>query len=134
MVLAAVTQMTSGPNILKNCKTAVDLIARASKAGAKLVALPEATDFVAPSKQVGELAYSKDNEEFKQRICAAAKEHGVFVSVGIHEPAEGGKEHNKGRCWNTQLVIDDKGQVQGRYRKTHLFDVEISGGMTIKER
>ena len=37
------------------------------------------------------------------------------------------------RVYNTHLVIDDKGEIQRKYRKTHLFDVEISGGAIMKE-
>lgn len=37
------------------------------------------------------------------------------------------------RFWNTQLVIDDQGLLVAKYRKMHLFDVDIKGGLRIKE-
>ncbi|CAO1628031.1 unnamed protein product [Parajaminaea phylloscopi] len=145
MVLAAVTQLTSTPVIRDNLATAVSLIHKAAKAGAKAVFLPEATDFVAPSESVQKLTYSQDNADFVSGILRAARESSVFVSVGIHEPAdeaqrkadeeEGKVKPGGARCFNTQLIVDDKGEIQSRYRKVHLFDVDIQGkdGIQIKE-
>lgn len=135
MVLAAVTQLTSGLNPLENADTAIDLIQRAAKAGAKVVFLPEATDFISSPDRVGELTYCKDNRTFVDRMLQAAKENNVFVSVGIHEPAEEeeAKRAEERRCYNTQLLINDKGDDVGRYRKTHMFDVEVAD-LKIKER
>lgn len=50
------------------------------------------------------------------------------ISVGIHEPATGGK-----RVKNTLIWIDEGGVIQQRYQKLHLFDVEIKGGPVLRE-
>lgn len=134
MVLAAVTQLTSSPNILSNLSVATSLIRRSAAAGARMVFLPEATDFIAPGSSVASLTHSRENAQFVDDVRRCAKEARVWVSVGVHEPGGGGGEGGEAlRCYNTQLVIDDEGSVQGRYRKTHLFDVDIKGGLRIKE-
>lgn len=145
MVLAAVTQMTSSGNILANLSVCQSLIQRAAAAGAKAVFLPEAADFIAPGDQVPKLTYSKEAAQFVRGIQTSAKENKVFVSVCVHEPADEAQrkkdeEENRvkqgnraARCWNTQLLIDGLGEIKARYRKTHLFDVDIKGGITIKE-
>lgn len=133
MVLFAVTQMTSSSLISSNASIACSLISRAAAAGAKAVFLPEATDFIAPSNRVAELSRSRENADFVHRVRDAAKRDKVWVSVGIHEPVAGNNT-DASRCYNTQLLVDDLGEVRTRYRKTHLFDVDIEGGMRIKER
>lgn len=160
-MLAAVSQMTSGGIILENLAGATQIINRAAKLGAKLICLPEATDFIAPATEVSRLTSSRENFQFVEGIRAASKENGVTVSVGIHEPHS--EEKDKGRCFNTQLLIDPKGEIIQMYRKVsalyssrvckslwpedvliripsppnvtklHLFDVDIKGGLTILE-
>ena len=34
---------------------------------------------------------------------------------------------------NAHILIDDKGEIRGVYRKAHLFDVDIKGGAVLKE-
>lgn len=156
-MLAAVGQLTSGGIILENLSAATSIIRRASQAGAKAVFLPEATDFIAPATEVARLTTSEDNSRFVEGIRESAKENKVTVSVGIHEPPS--EEKDKTRCFNTQLLIDPKGDIIQKYRKVriflcftfpvrtldahpapllfarqlHLFDVDIKGGLTILE-
>lgn len=143
MTLAAVAQLTSSGVIAENLSTCISLIRRASSAGAKAIFLPEATDFIAPAANVAALTRSKEARDFVQGIREAAKSARIWVSVGIHEdPAassagsngsETGNGKNKERCYNTQLLVDELGEIRARYRKTHLFDVDIKGGLSILE-
>lgn len=148
MVLSAVCQMNSGGNVSLNASVAVGLISRASRAGAKAVFLPEASDFIAPATAVPTLARSPDNRQFFRGVREAARDHKVFVSVGIHEPLIAGwpdrlldqvgqeeqeAQEAKQRCYNTQLLFGPGGEELQRYRKLHLFDVDIAGGLTILE-
>lgn len=133
MVVAAVCQMNSGGNIAANASVAVGLIQRAAAAGAKAVFLPEASDFIAPATATPTLTRSPANAQFVRDLKDAAQAHRVFVSVGIHEPPTEtkGKDEDK-RCYNTQLLLGSDGSEE-RYRKLHLFDVDIVGGLTILE-
>ncbi|GAC99662.1 hydrolase, carbon-nitrogen [Pseudozyma hubeiensis SY62] len=140
MVLAAVAQLKSTSVIADNLAASVSLIRSAALAGAKAIFLPEATDFIAPTAQVASLTRSQDNATFVQGIQSAAKEAAIWVSVGIHEPPSAQQDEkdsadNRGRlrCYNTQLLIDQTGAILDRYRKLHLFDVDIKGGLKILE-
>lgn len=129
MTLAAVAQMSSTGVIAENLAVSLSLIKQAATAGAKMIFLPEATDFIAPSSSVSSLLQSKDITEFVEGVQTTAKSSSIWVSVGVHEPIP----QDVKRCYNTQLVIDNQGEIQARYRKNHLFDVDIKGGITILE-
>ncbi|WFD06352.1 beta-ureidopropionase [Malassezia vespertilionis] len=131
MVLVAVTQMTSSGVLRENLGVAVQLIAKAAAAGAKAVFLPEATDFIAPAQAVPALTRSDEHAEFVREICAAAKQHLVWVSVGIHEAPR--HTEDSARCFNSQLLVDPCGVLRACYRKLHLYDVDIQHGPSILE-
>lgn len=59
-----------------------------------------------------------------------AREASLPISVGIHEPAQGGM-----RVKNTLIWIDGQGLIAHRYQKMHLFDVDLrdQGGPRLKE-
>jgi predicted amidohydrolase len=156
MVLAAVCQLTSSASIPNNLSVCLSLLKRSAAAGAKAVFFPEASDFISsgsgsgpPGEEVARLTRSRENEEFVRGLREGARNEGVWVSVGVHEDPErpilvGGsttraEELNRPvmdgkRCFNSHLIIDDRGEVALKYRKTHLFDVDIAGGLRIKER
>ena len=49
------------------------------------------------------------------RLCAAAREHGVVLVIGMHERVAAGAGH--GTLYNTQLVIAPDGTILSRHRK-----------------
>ena len=49
------------------------------------------------------------------RLCAAAREHGVVIVIGVHERVAGGPGH--GTLFNTNLVIGSDGTILSRHRK-----------------
>ena len=74
------------------------------------------------------LVKSVQDSEFVLGLQKEAKNSNIDVSVGVHEPAQGGK-----KVKNTSLWIDSKGEIVQRYQKLHLFDVEIENGPILKE-
>ena len=69
----------------KNLEAVSGIIADAAKAGAKMIFLPEASDFIAKADEVTSLTKPLAQNEFVQGVRAKAKETGVWVSVGVHE-------------------------------------------------
>ncbi|GAA5922750.1 carbon-nitrogen hydrolase family protein [Sporobolomyces koalae] len=133
MPLAAVGQLCSNVSVSRNSKIACDLIRQAGAKGVQILFLPEATDFIAPADQVKHLSQSIDQPGgFVEIIRKQARDSNVWLNLGIHEkgPAEG---EDSGRCYNTNLLIDDRGEIVSSYRKLHLFDVAITGGTHILE-
>ena len=56
----------------------------------------------------------------------------MWLSVGgVHTVTEG--EADPEKINNTHIIIDNKGQILETYNKTHLFDVNIPGSVTLSE-
>ncbi|KAG8966315.1 Carbon-nitrogen hydrolase [Tulasnella sp. 425] len=135
--------MTSTPSVAQNLKTALGLMERASIAGARMLFLPEAADFIAPAADVPKLSkpVHSENNEFVQTLREEAKKLGLWLNVCIHETPDTSDKDAEKKCHNTNLVISGGGDILATYRKTahsnpevHLFDVDLAPeGPTIKE-
>ena len=119
-------QMRSGGDLAANLTTCKALIDQAASEGAQLVVLPECFSFLGR----GEGDKLPIAESFDQRtpgpIAALLRDeaarHGVWiVGGGTPEVVVGDAK----RTYNTALVIDPRGELQARYRKIHLFYVDI---------
>jgi predicted amidohydrolase len=70
----------------KNLEAVSGIITDAARAGAKMIFLPEASDFIANNAdESASLTKPLPQNEFVQGVRAKAKETGVWVSVGVHE-------------------------------------------------
>jgi hypothetical protein len=97
-MLAAVAQLCSRSSVAQNLLLCKSVIRRASGAGAQLLWLPEASDFIAAAEDVPRLSRPLDKSDFIDGIKASAVEERIWVGVGVHESAEAT------RCYNTNLV------------------------------
>lgn len=87
MAIAAVGQICSTSSMTHNLDQCVKLVSKAAEAGAEVLFLPEASDYIASSPQESlSLARPESESPFVQGLQAAAKQHGVHVHVGIHVP------------------------------------------------
>src|SRR5262245_910373 len=117
--------MTSGSNVERNLARAGELVAQAARAGAELVALPENFALMrddppgtpnASAEEIGAgpiVSFLRD---------AAARHHVVLAGGTFPERIPG-----DARVYNTSLVLGREGEILARYRKIHLFDVDLPG-------
>jgi predicted amidohydrolase len=119
--LAACVQLRSTDDLVANLARADHWIARAAGYGAKLVATPENTTFLGPSETKLAAAEPIDGPTGRH-FADLARSLGIHLLVG--SVAERLDEH---RCWNTSLLYGPDGLL-ARYRKLHLFDVDVPGG------
>ncbi|KAJ1955378.1 Carbon-nitrogen hydrolase, partial [Dipsacomyces acuminosporus] len=126
--VAAVAQFCAQNDMQKNLQTCVDLVSTAARRGAKMVFLPEASDFIAETRmQPAQQAQGLDGQ-FMKEMQQAAKDNGIWISVGIHE-----QPPVNGMPYNTNAVISDDGSLVSIYRKLHLFDVNVKDGPRLSE-
>ncbi len=120
--LVAIIQMDSINSKEVNMTKACEFIDEAVAKGAKLIAFPENVDFmgdIVDGTVVPEVIPGYATQIFMSK----AKEHNVFINCGsIKEVTEDGD-----RQYNTSVMINNKGEVIAKYRKLHLFDVNIDG-------
>lgn len=127
MTLAAVAQFCANEVLPRNRQLCADLIRRAALGKAKMVFLPEASDFLGRNKEHVLQLTNEAEGPFVEDICRAAKENEIWVSVGIH-----GKS-SESRVYNSHIVVSADGEIVSDYKKIHLFDVDIKGGNRLME-
>ena len=127
-LLAAVVQMASGPDRTANLRRAAELVRDAAGRGATLVVLPEVFAWrgIDASDPAGAEPIPGPTTS---AMGALAAELGVWLCAGSFLEAVA----DEARCYNTSCVIDPTGAIVARYRKVHLFDVELPGRVAVRE-
>lgn len=124
----AMIQLHCSKDSVENQKKALHFAGNAADSGAKFIVLPELY-----------LSMFSRNDMLKESTTipgpiteqwsAFAKEHSVWLLAGSVLEASDNPE----RVYNTSILFDDSGNIVGKYRKIHLFDVDIPGGVTVQE-
>lgn len=105
---------------------AVSLIAEAARGGASIIAFPESfvpgfpiwAALQAPIRghdlfrALAAQSVEVPGKEVRQ-ICEAARQHGIYVSIGISEATRA----SVGCLWNTNLLIGPDGSILNHHRK-----------------
>jgi len=133
MFLAACVQLRCTTDVETNLKTVDELVRRATSHGAALIATPENTSFLGPQFHKVELAEPIDGA-VATRLQKLADELSVHLLVGglAEQRIVDGQIDTK-RCFNTSVLYGPNGDRLATYRKMHLFDVDVPGGLTIRE-
>ncbi|HLT20701.1 MAG TPA: carbon-nitrogen hydrolase family protein [Thermomicrobiales bacterium] len=124
----ALVQINSRHDKEANIRRAEELIDQAAATGARLVALPEYVNFLGPREQHEEIAETIPGP-ITERFSAKAKEHGIYLLGGsIHE-----RTGTPGKFYNTSVLYGPDGEMLARYRKIHLFDIDLTGNVSANE-
>lgn len=125
-------QMRATDDLGANLAACASLTAQAADEGARLVVLPECFSFLG-RREGDKLAVAEaldGNGPVMTALRTLATTHRVYlVGGGTPEIVPG----DPTRTFNTAVVIDPDGTLVARYRKVHLFDVDIPGGATLRE-
>ena len=120
----------------ENIKKAIQMIRDSKKQGADLAVLPEM--FNCPYENEKFIEYGEEFEDSPtlNRIAETAKEENIHVLAGsIPEIemslGEGGKDEKS--IYNTSVLFDNHGNILGKHRKMHLFDIDVKGKIYFKE-
>ena len=132
----AVLQLTVTNDKNRNRDKCDQLLKKAASYGAQVAFLPECFDFIGESaKETSGLAETVDKPDglvdfYKQ----LAKDLNMSLSLGgFHQNCKVENSINN-KIANTHIFINNQGQIEATYNKTHLFDVEIpERGIRLKE-
>ena len=126
--LAAAVQMSSSADRAANVSRATALIRSAATRGARLVVLPEVFSWRGPrADEAG--AFETIPGATTDALAALARECGIYLCIGSILEAT----PEDGRAFNTSCLLDAGGNIVARYRKIHLFDVDLPGRVTVRE-
>lgn len=123
----ALVQLRVCEDRVKNLSNAAKMIAKAKGNGAKLVALPECFNSPYGTQFFSQYAEIIPTGPTCKMLSQAAKEHSIYLIGGTFPEMENDKYYNTCTVWNPQ------GQLIAKYRKLHLFDIDIPGKITFKE-
>jgi predicted amidohydrolase len=122
----AICQMNSGADVEANLEQAEALIREGAEGEADFVALPEYLEYMGPAASRGEVAQPIPGPS-SDRLAGVAAERKVWVLGG------GLLEADDGRVHDTAVLFDRDGEIAARYRKVHLYDVELPDQPPIRE-
>ena len=88
--------------------------------------LPEACDYIEQSTAASIEKAEPLDGEFISNYRKLASELGIWISIGsFHRRSEvqavGGLKKN----YNSQVIVDDKGEIRSVYDKLHLFEINL---------
>jgi predicted amidohydrolase len=127
-VRVAAVQLASGPDARENVERATVLVRRAAHNGARYVQLPEYFNFRGPTSRYRTVAESVPGPTTDQ-LGSLARELGITLHVGsLFELCE-----EPDKSYNTSVVLSPSGDIAASYRKVHLFDVNVPGGVEHRE-
>ncbi|MDR2527692.1 MAG: carbon-nitrogen hydrolase family protein [Synergistaceae bacterium] len=127
--LMGVIQINSTDDKKHNLEKLGSFIDEAVKRGARMCATSETVAYVGkPEDEVREQEPipGPTSEFFAQK----ARQHKIWLHCGSYLEAN---PQEPARPFNTNIVINPKGDVVARYRKIHMYDVEIQNGPSFKE-
>jgi deaminated glutathione amidase len=127
-VKVALIQMNSQSDKDANIAMAEALVAQAAEDKPDLVVLPEYWAMLGE----GPAEVHASAEEFPdgpayQAMQGMARRHGITLHGGSIVERSGNAYHN------TTVVFGPDGEERARYRKIHLFDVDVPGGLSYRE-
>ncbi|KAI9725619.1 MAG: hypothetical protein M1828_002904 [Chrysothrix sp. TS-e1954] len=132
----ALIQLATGPSKAQNIASARRRVLEASRAGARLIVLPECFNspygcqyFPKYAETLLPSPPTKEQSPTFHDLSAMAAEAKAYVVGGSIPEYETSSE----RYFNTSLTFDPKGELLATHRKMHLFDIDIPGKITFKE-
>jgi deaminated glutathione amidase len=127
-MLAAAIQLTSVPDQATNLRAAYEWLAAAHAGGAQLIVLPELFN------AYGDLASAAQHAEtLTGHLVSSLREwtarHNVWLVTGTFSEFDPVTQ----AVYNTSLLLDPRGAIAARYRKRHLFNIDLSAATRCSE-
>lgn len=118
----AVVQMNSRDDKAANLAKAEALLAEAAARGVELAVLPELWTYLGPRDRHAQVAEALPGPT-SAFLAEIARRHHLWLVGGSYLELVAGEP----RYFNTCLALSPEGEIIARYRKLHLFDVDVGG-------
>ena len=131
MFKLALIQLKVTANKQQNLENAFRKVMEASKHGAQVAVLPECFNSPYGTKYFGEYAEVLDpitSESMKALSQMAKQANVVLIGGSIPE-----RDPLANKLYNTSTIWNQQGEILGKYRKIHLFDIDVKGKITFQE-
>jgi predicted amidohydrolase len=115
----AVCQMSVTRDKETNIRHAGEMVREAAAGGAKVVALPEMFNCPYETHLFPAYAESYPDGETVKMLARVAVDAGIVLVGGSIPERDGDK------VYNTSFIFGPRGELLGRHRKVHLFDVDL---------
>lgn len=125
--LAAAVQMTASSSKEENLAKAESFVRLAAERGATVIVLPEVFAWRGPRAEEPAQIESIPGPT-SARLSELARRHHIYLLAGSFL-----EKSDENRAYNTSLLLSPDGEILAHYRKIHLFDVDISGQVRVKE-
>ncbi|AZV57078.1 carbon-nitrogen hydrolase family protein [Clostridium sp. AWRP] len=112
-----------------NIEKAKNMIVQATDKGADIVALPEMFNCPYDIKNFRKYAESEYCYGDTLKMLSSISREKRILLIGGSIP----ELDSKGNVYNTSFVFNKDGNLIGKHRKIHLFDIDIKNRMTFKE-
>ncbi|APS00906.1 hypothetical protein BCY86_05425 [Pajaroellobacter abortibovis] len=128
----AVVQLSSQGDVACNLRQIKGWVRQAAEEGARLVALPENFALMGNAEEQTRIAEVLDGTVYGPILTQLAD---FAVASQIYILAGGMPEKSIERAcyYNTSVLIGPTGEVEGKYRKLHLFDAVLKEGSRYEE-
>ena len=152
IIRIALCQMNVVDNKDENIKKAIQMIKESKQQGADLAVLPEMFNCPYENEKFVEYGEELNDSKTLKEIAKVAKEENIHVLAGsipeheISESVDNGNKKNKNDAenkddekeikkslYNTAVFFNNKGEILGKHRKMHLFDIDVKGKIYFKE-
>ena len=124
---AAAIQLNATGEKARNLEVAERLVREAAVDGAELVVLPEKWNVLGDAEVLRRGAEPLSGPTISAASSWARELQIHLVAGSIAERVDGAE-----RLFNTSVLIGPDGELQARYRKIHMFDVDV-GGVAYRE-
>src|SRR4051812_38894085 len=143
LTLAAI-QLTSTEDVAKNLQTSSRLVKQAAAAGAQLIGLPENFAYLGSDRDhraaLAEAIGGQPPGPILATMQRLAQDAAVWLLLGgfpergaAAAAASGAGLDAPPRIRNTSILLTPSGEIAAVYRKIHLFDVDVPGGLRFRE-
>ena len=138
----AVCQVTVSVNKRANIEHVRDLITTACSESIDMVVLPEiwnsqysTASFPINAEVLPNVGQQGDStgSPSASMLCNQAREYGIWLIGGSIPEIEIDSISGMENIYNTCLVINPLGEITGKHRKMHMFDINVPGKITFKE-